>query len=717
MNARHQEALGDTLKSLEDQAAPTADDRKFLFDAAFRHLKNVTAQEPGKARKFKRSLIAYLFQSVPALAKNKASFERVFYMKLAAWTEAGCDLEALEDRRRLASGNFRKPDFSEDQKRIRDSAILHDGNVSLAYRKLRQGGKLSDAFVNYYTFDARRNKSYVPGTVRETITPDVEMCGPIHRGPWQAKMRGPYIPRDWSDVSPGDWFSGDDVTWNNCFYFYDAGALHIERGECLLLHDVRTGYLLDYVLIAGKYNSRHIRSLILAVHDKHGLPHSGFYFERGVWKARMVTDLAAKESNHWRETESGLANYNLQVRHATTPRAKTVEGLIRILQERQRNEPGFVGFNERTHEVERMQDFIARARSGKVHPAEKLLEMTQWTKRLDQIFAEFNADIQNGKMLAGASPVDAWQAGLDKKPLRQLPDEARYLLATHRKTVRVHQHGIQLTIGKTKKLFCNEQTGALIGRDVFAYYNLECPDLLTVSDLNRQNYFTVKAISLPAMSATKEQFATVHRQINGHQKAARAIYGSIEHPRISTITRDMGAAPDVAALGEFHNTETERFQVEQTAVNRTLGKIQRKAAVVGVGINHTIRNPDRVLRGLELEQEARARIAAKEQAANEIPAPDAPAASSAGAGNGAKTYILKTAPASAPTVKTYFSLWARIKAIKPGVNETFRHAITQKAIGSHPKPQDMTAEQLAKMIAVFSAIIRDSGKTANKSPQ
>jgi hypothetical protein len=368
-------------------------------------------------------------------------------------------------------------------------------------------------------------------------------------------MRGPYIPRDWTSVRPGDWFSGDDVTWNNYFWFKDeTGRLHIERGECLLLHDLRTGYILDYVLIAGKYNSRHIRSLILAVHDKHGLPHSGFYFERGVWKARIVTDLAARDSHHWRETESGLANFNLQVRHATTPRAKTIEGLIRILQERQRNEPGFVGFNERTQEVERMQDFLARARADKVHPGEKLLHMDEWCARLDQIFADFNADVQNGKMLRGQSPEEAWQAGLDAKPLRKLPDDCRYLLATHRKTVTVRQEGIVLTIGQNKMLFCNEQTGPLIGRKVFVYYNLECPDLLTVSDLNRQNYFTVKAISLPALSATKEQFSDVHSRIAGHQKAARAIYGRIQHPKIVTITRDSDTVtvPDIAALGEFH---------------------------------------------------------------------------------------------------------------------------------------------------------------------
>jgi hypothetical protein len=265
--------------------------------------------------------------------------------------------------------------------------------------------------------------------------------------------------------------------------------------------------------------------------------------------------------------------------------------------------------------MERMQDFIARARARKVHPGEKLLEMADWTNRLDQIFGEFNADVQNGKMNPGCSPAEAWQAGLHWRPLRQLPAESRYLLATHCKRVRVRQEGIVLTVSKNRMLFCNEQTGKLIGQDVLAYYNLEFPGLLTVSDLTRQNYFTVKAISLPALSATKEQFAAVHSQIAGHTKAARAIYGGIGHPLVATIARDTHTDPATAELGRFHNEEMARFKEEQTAATRTLGKIQRRAAAAGVNLGHAIRNPDRVLRGLEAEREILARIAAKEQAA------------------------------------------------------------------------------------------------------
>ena len=207
-------------------------------------------------------------------------------------------------------------------------------------------------------------------------------------------MRGPYIPRNWSDVQPADWFSADDITFNSYFYHYDAaGQLLIERGECLVLIDLRTGYILDYLLIGrqenarASYNARHIRKLILRVHDKHGLPRKGFYFERGVWKARMIEELDAKESLHWRETDCGLKErgIGLTVRHATTPRAKTIEGLIRIWQERQRNEPGFAGFGERTDYLSAFKRSSPRP-PAHADPAHFLLTMEEWGKRLDATF-------------------------------------------------------------------------------------------------------------------------------------------------------------------------------------------------------------------------------------------------------------------------------------------------------------------------------------------
>jgi hypothetical protein len=76
--------------------------------------------------------------------------------------------------------------------------------------------------------------------------------------------------------------------------------------------------------------------------------------------------------------------------------------------------------------------------------------------------------------------------------------------------------------------------------------------------------------------------------------------------------------------------------------------------------------------------------------------------------DGQKTYILDSAPAVLPTPGKYWALWQRVEQCQPGLN---RHALTQKAIGDHPKPQDMTGAELQKMIDVFSAILRQSAQS------
>ena len=141
---------------------------------------------------------------MPKISKTESALRRVFDLNLTKWRANDRQTSALMDMRRLKSGNFRTPDFSADKAKIIEKPILHGGNETLAYRMLRQKGELSQEFIEHHHFDARRNKSYLPKTIRDEVTPEVEMCGPLHRGPWEAKMRGPYILRDWSAVAPGD---------------------------------------------------------------------------------------------------------------------------------------------------------------------------------------------------------------------------------------------------------------------------------------------------------------------------------------------------------------------------------------------------------------------------------------------------------------------------------------------------------------------------------
>lgn len=619
--------LDQMLATLENRAAPTCADRQFLWDEVFRHYEqqtdHLTDSPAGNRdrRLFKLSLVSYLFKAFPerTLCATEGSLRRRFDEKLDLWRKTGRTPEALQDRRPLASGKFAKPDRPEDLKRIRDLAILSDSNEALAHRMLRERAELSQQFCDRHPYDPRTSKSAVPGTVRQAITADVEMCLPLRRGPWQARMRGPYIPRDWSGVKPGDWFCADDVTWNHYFKERLAdGRWQVTRGECLLCTDLRTGYPLDFLLIPGKYNGEHVRSLVLKVHDQIGLPRCGFYFEKGVWASRLVTgDRRQGTPVHWREAENGLCaqGLNIQVRHATTPRAKPIEGLLRILQERMRSVPGFVGFNERQYDAERLQPLIARAHRGDNAALEQFPTGSEWRDQVSKVLQEFAHDPQNGKMLEGSAPAEAWAAGIRAAPLRQLPNEARYILSTHQKRVTVRQEGIVLTIRGKRLLYYNEHTGPLIGREVLAFYNLELPELLTVCDVKRQNYFSVGRVELPAMSATREQFEEVNRLRKAHMARAKGIFGEIPHELVSTVTRDNEHSDEVKELGRFHNDQVQRAQAAKSVSGRKLRRLQTKLAVAGIELSGPVRDVDEALDAAEKREMYLNRLRSREQQA------------------------------------------------------------------------------------------------------
>lgn len=608
---QHQ-GLGDKLTELElDKQNLTAEDREYLWDAVCRHYEDLSDGLPDtptanhQRRLVKASLISWLFKAFPGgtLSATELSLRRRFDEKLAIWREKGRCPEAVRDMRPMKSGRFRQVEFKADLEAIRDRAILHDGNIALAHRLLREEGKLSHDFCEFYSFDVRNAKSEVPAAVRNAVAPMVKMCLPLRRGPWQARMRGPYTQRDWSEVRPGDWFCADDVTYNH--YFREQlpdGRWRLLRGECLLMCDLRTGYPIEFLLIAGHYNGEHVRSLALKAHDRVGLPRKGFYFERGVWNSRMVVGERNQGTPvHWREAENGLASaeMSLEVRHATTPRAKPIEGLLRILQERMRSIPGFVGFNERTDEREREQALIVRANNQDPEALKRFPTQSEWAARIADVVERFSHDPQNGQTLDGKAPAEAWAEEIRRHPLRRLPDEARYILSTHRKEVTIRQEGIVLTIRGQRRIYFNEHTGGLIGRRVLAFYNLEMPDLLTVSDMERKNYFTVRAVKLPAMSATPEQLAEVNRLKNAHMAPARTIFGGIKHEVVSTITRDTDQKAEVKALGRFHNEETERAKAHDSERGRKMRKLHTKAAAAGLDLSANVRNPDDALQAIE----------------------------------------------------------------------------------------------------------------------
>jgi hypothetical protein len=58
-----------------------------------------------------------------------------------------------------------------------------------------------------------------------------------------------------------------------------------------------------------------------------------------------------------------------------------------------------------------------------------------------------------------------------------------------------------------RRFYYNTELGPFIGRQVFAWFNIEQPDLLTVSDLEMKTFVSVKRPVLSAFDASKEQLS------------------------------------------------------------------------------------------------------------------------------------------------------------------------------------------------------------------
>ena len=626
-------ALKSLLADLLSKSALTSDDRAAIFTAAFFHTESLWANCTRAERPAaKASVIAFLFSTFPppVLSKTVPALRRTFELRFNAWLAADRAPQSQQDARCLTSGYFRTPDFSADIQKIRDKGHALHKNPTQAYRSLRLKGELSEELVNYYSFNIRTNKSRMPDKLREEVTPQIAAAIDQYKGEREARLRGPAIPRDWSGVFPGDYYSGDDTTLNHPFSIPLGGGRHeIMRGEFLLLNDLRSGFPLDHQLIAGHYNGRHILSGLLRIHDhpKLGLARKGGYWEKGVWESRWMPGVPKQHSRHWRDTELPLRAAEFEMgelseferRHAISPRSKPIERAFHSIQSMMTDKAPYLGRNERLDNFKPLQDFIGRCRRGTEDPrSEGILPMEEWFPKIAEVLEEYANEPQNGKMLPGVSPREMWEDGLAKRPLRKLPTELRLALATNRRIIkRIPNTGIVLR-DVPQFVYCNEELRhwQMKGREIVVFYNVDVPDLLTVSNLEATEFFTIKGIGLPAMTATNEQLREANAQIRGFMKPARVLHAQITQRKQFTVTRDANPDSPHTALGEFHNAEVAAHTAAKGERTRKLRQIQKQAALGAGAIPNHVRNPDRVLEGTDRVQSSLARIAQKKEQAS-----------------------------------------------------------------------------------------------------
>jgi hypothetical protein len=588
---------------------PSVEDRSFAWTAMCDNL--LMLRERGEnPRKARRRLVNHVFERAPWLCTSKPSLSKCFEGKWVRY--CGGQSCMIRDRRATKSGNRHALPLTEEDKHKLIARAVEGGGLAAAWRQLLGAGELSPAVLARYATNCAR-KSYVPNRISELLSPLIAMVEDMHHGPRTAKLNGAYITRDWSGVLPGDWYQGDDCTLPVYYWEHGPdGQTRAIRGQCLVMIDCRTMRVLAFALHSEKnYNARVIRGLILATHDVYGLPRRGFYFEQGMWKSsRIVTGGEQSDELTPGETETGLRDFGVEFKHARLPRAKLVERVLGLLQSRMEDQPGYCGRNEQTEKFERLQRKLLDARAGKIEFQSFLLHRDVWAKQLTEICDEYNGERQDGRLLAGSTPREFWDARFDfDKPLVRLTDGLRHLLANHRRPVRVTANGLRIQSGKEVKWFRNEATGALRGRTVQCYFNPE--DLSSVwirpSDDATDTIVVPCAPEPAAMDANEVELSYALASCCAHNRAASTLYATIathfkksakSHFRLNVV------APEFVEQSREVRAQQEGIRAAQASARIEAKQVTQARRQLGNPTGSELVSNRRLLESARLEKEA-----------------------------------------------------------------------------------------------------------------
>lgn len=460
-----------------------------------------------------------------------------FYRTRQRWEDGGRTPEALLDRRPAANASRRAPSLPQTfRDRLTARAVFAcGGRVAQAYREAINEGELPPELAARYLANPSR-KSYVPAAIRRQVQAEVEMLGDHHRGPRTARLNGADIQRDWSKVAAGDWYQSDDCTLP-VYYWVPGGdgGFTLTRGQFLPLIDLRSRRVLDFVLLDSKsYNAAAIRTLIVRGCDRFGLPRRGFQFENGMWRtARLLKGDRHASPHSEEEVELGLRSLGLEFTHAKDPKGKPVEGVLGQLQNLMEGEPGYVGRDEVNDKFERVQKAKLAVESGKTLPWEAgFRSADQWFDRLHDLVAAYNGQPQEGVMIDGLSPDEAWQAHYPaNNPPVRLMGFVRYLLSTHKRPVTVTRNGVRLPFGKMHPVYRSKETGALIGQRMLAWYDPEAPESICLTDMNRDPKSLIcvpRAPVVPAMDAPREEMEDAKASVAAQNSYGRARYSQLK---------------------------------------------------------------------------------------------------------------------------------------------------------------------------------------------
>jgi hypothetical protein len=482
------------IAACANPSAPSETERRAIWTLAlekFTALVHTGQPEKRAARRVRH----FLSTHAPFLATSRDALWIAWKRKLAKLQNANGDPKALRDGRKANGPRFTLPENDRDLL-IHRTVFGYRGDIAPAWRDCLRSG-FSPEVISRYAGQAA-DKSHVPASVMDGISAEVEILTVMYQGPRAFDARKGHVTRSYDGISSLQCISGDDFTLNTYFYVPDAkGWFQLTRGQVILFIDFRSLRILGWALEPRKsYSSLTIRSLCTHIFGEFGVPEI-LYLERGLWK--NATLLKGKtDPFDFTEISQGLREYGVKFIHAIRPRTKAVERVGGMFQDITEAEPGYCGRDERRDAPESLRKQMDEVEARKVHPSKNFYSLDQWNRRIGQIVDQYNAEPQQGHILAGMSPEEAFEAHMNpENPPLQFNAALRYLLAHDKRLARVTLNGVTIQVGKQKFNYRGREIAHLVGREVLAWFDPENPETIVVTNTDRTNPICVSRSQNP----------------------------------------------------------------------------------------------------------------------------------------------------------------------------------------------------------------------------
>jgi hypothetical protein len=230
---------------------------------------------------------------------------------------------------------------------------------------------------------------------------------------------------------------------------------------------------------------------------------------------------------------------------------------------------------------------MAEVGARKTHPSKYFYSLDQWNKRIRQLVDQYNAEPQEGHMLAGLSPEKAFEVHMDQgNPPTQFSAALRYLLAHDKRPVTVTTNGITIQIGKKKFNYKGAEIAHLVGREALAWFDPENPETIVVTNPDRTNPICVARSENPNAleSLIAPESGTLARElsrIEGQASYMKTRY-NVVRAKFPLPQRQMLAAAQVIELGAEITAQKTAIAETQKQHRRQRSQAQRVAQDTGI---------------------------------------------------------------------------------------------------------------------------------------